>query len=288
MGENNDHLDSQEMSVEALEAIFSGPSLADSVEAESDQEELTQFAQKFLSELETDSGASLVSNQKPQALLTVVKNEVAQSEESRRLARDNSILSKDVEGESLGASLSAQLNLMASSASDIAARRTAQSEYEASTFAAIPEKKAEVQAVSETLSQEEELPALDPNSPEALRERIRAYQEKPKEKNLMAQSLGIVFSFGFTVAAVILAFWWLGQRAVEYSGNTWLSYPFIIFGVLLGLYSGALVLKPFLKGALPVIPPRKNKSENSGKLLTSDENISKEAALNYESRNDNL
>ena len=287
MGENKSRSDSQEMSAEALEAIFSGPSLADSIDTESDHEELTRFAQKFLSEFEASSEASVVASQNPQALSEAVEDKVVQSRKSE-LQKDKFTLSNAVEGKPLGESLGAQLNLMASSASDIASRRTARNEYEASTFAAVAEKKAEIQAISETQSCAEESPVLDPNSPEALRERIKAYQERPKEKNLMAQSLGIVFSFGFTVAAVILAFWWFGQRAVEYSGRTWLSYPFIIFGVLLGLYSGALVLKPFLKGALPVIPSSKNKQKSDDTPSTDSKTADEKVASIDESEENNL
>lgn len=265
MEENKSRLNDQELSVEELEAIFSGPSLADSA---ANREELVDFAQKVFNQ--TEGGSKPLSGTDARA------QELSLDDSDRNVVQRTDI-NKNAQNKSLGSSLSAQLNLMASGASDIAARRTSQSEYEVSTFAVVPEKKAEVQAVSEVQSPtNEELSLPDPNSPEALRERIKAYKEHPKEKNLMAQSLGIVFSFGFTVAAVILAFWYLGQWAVECSGRTWLAYPCIIFGVLLGLYSGALVLKPFLKGALPVVPSAKNKLKVTCRPVASTEDSNSE------------
>ena len=263
MDENKSRLNDQDLSVEELEAIFSGPSLADSIDSEADREELARLAQNILQPTEPQDESSLKSSPDSEKTLSDVTDSEAKRATISEASPPKEIGLPDVKDKHLGASLSAQLNLMASGASDIAARRTSKNEYEVSTFAAVPEKKAEIQAVSLAQKQDNEVAGSEPDSPEALRERIKAYQERPKEKNLMAQSLGIVFSFGFTVAAVILAFWWLGQRAVEYSGMAWLAYPCIIFGVLLGLYSGALVLKPFLKGALPVVPRAKDKAQNT-------------------------
>lgn len=243
MDGNKHRSNDQELSIEELEAIFSGPSLADSVDSEADSPELTKLTQEILSQWAATKEVPDASNPEPSRLS-------AQPE-----------LSESTQSKPPGTFLKAQLNLMASGASDVAARRTYKSEYEVSNFTAASEKKAQIQAVSTAPPEDEEVPPLDPHSPEALRERIRAYQEKSREKNLVAQSLGIVFSFGFTVAAVILAFWYLGQRAVEYSGLAWLAYPFIIFGVLLGLYSGALVLKPFLKGALSTAQSAQDKAK---------------------------
>lgn len=271
MDENKNRLNDQELSVEELEAIFSGPSLADSLDSEVDREELARLVQNVLKKTEPKSESSL-----PSSLSSTESTTAAEPKNKPTAAAEvnaqNSATSSSIQNKQLGSSLSSQLNLMASGAADIAARRTSESEYEVSTFAAVPEKKAEIQAVSLAQKQDDEVAGPEPDSPEALRERIKAYQESPKEKNLMAQSLGIVFSFGFTVAAVILAFWWLGQRAVEYSGLAWLAYPFIIFGVLLGLYSGALVLKPFLKGALPVVPlAKKGKTQNVSQSISNTE-----------------
>lgn len=274
MDENKNRLNDQELSVEELEAIFSGPSLADSLDSEADQEELTRLAQNILNQAEPQSESLQNFLGSAKSPLTVAESETNQAATTETKAPSSTSLS-GIQSKQLGDSLSSQLNLMASGASDIAARRTSKNEYEVSTFAAVPEKKAEIQAVSLAQKQDNEAAGPEPDSPEALRERIKAYQERPKEKNLMAQSLGIVFSFGFTVAAVILAFWWLGQRAVEYSGMAWLAYPFIIFGVLLGLYSGALVLKPFLKGALPVVPLAKDKTQASQSVATVENSDSK-------------
>ena len=274
MDENKNRLNDQELSVEELEAIFSGPSLADSLDSEADQEELTRLAQNILNQAEPQSESLQNFLGSAKSPLTVAESETNQAATTETKAPSSTSLS-GIQSKQLGDSLSSQLNLMASGASDIAARRTSKNEYEVSTFAAVPEKKAEIQAVSLAQKQDNEVAGPEPDSPEALRERIKAYQERPKEKNLMAQSLGIVFSFGFTVAAVILAFWWLGQRAVEYSGMAWLAYPFIIFGVLLGLYSGALVLKPFLKGALPVVPLAKDKTQASQSVATVENSDSK-------------
>ncbi len=274
MDENKNRLNDQELSVEELEAIFSGPSLADSLDSEADQEELTRLAQNILNQAEPQSESLQNFLGSAKSPLTVAEPETNQAATTETKAPSSTSLS-GIQSKQLGDSLSSQLNLMASGASDIAARRTSKNEYEVSTFAAAPEKKAEIQAVSLVQKQNDEVAGPEPDSPEALRERIKAYQERPKEKNLMAQSLGIVFSFGFTVAAVILAFWWLGQRAVEYSGLAWLTYPFIIFGVILGLYSGALVLKPFLKGALPVVPLAKDKTQATQSVATVENSDSK-------------
>ncbi len=274
MDENKNRLNDQELSVEELEAIFSGPSLADSLDSEVDREELARLVQSALKKTEHKSESLLSSSLSSTESLTAAepKNNQAATTETKA---PNSISLSGIQNKQLGESLRSQLDLMASGASEIAARRTSKNEYEVSTFAAAPEKKAEIQAVSLVQKQNDEVAGPEPDSPEALRERIKAYQERPKEKNLMAQSLGIVFSFGFTVAAVILAFWWLGQRAVEYSGLAWLTYPFIIFGVILGLYSGALVLKPFLKGALPVVPLAKDKTQATQSVATVENSDSK-------------
>lgn len=272
MDENKSRLNDQDLSIEELEAIFSGPSLADSIDSEADREELARLAQSVLNQTESkgepllkssfNSGKELSNAINPEASHATVPE--------KNLPKEMGL--SNIKDKHLGTALSAQLNLMASGASDVAARRTSEKQYEVSTFAAAPEKKIEVQAISTVQEQDNESAEPEPNSPEALRERIKAYQERTREKNLMAQSLGVVFSFGFTVAAVILAFWWLGQRAVEYSGRAWLAYPCIIFGVLLGLYSGALVLKPFLKGALPVVSLAKDKVQNTSQAMTTAEN----------------
>lgn len=279
MDENKNRLNDQELSVEELEAIFSGPSLADSIDSETDREELVRLAQNVLSQTEPKSESLPKSSPDSEKSLSNVTDFETTRATTSEISPSKAIGPFDIENKHIGASLGAQLNLMASGASDVAARRTSKSEYEVSTFAAAPEKKAEVQAVSALPEQDNKNTEPEPNSPEALRERIKAYQERPREKNLMAQSLGIVFSFGFTVAAVILAFWWLGQRAVEYSGRAWLAYPSIIFGVLLGLYSGALVLKPFLKGALPVVPLAKDKAKDTNSPIATAENDGSKASL---------
>lgn len=88
---------------------------------------------------------------------------------------------------------------------------------------------------------------LDPNSPEALRERIKAYQAQNKPAGMAMHAVGMVFAFGFTIATVIVFFWWLGQKISIYTGLEWPKYACIFLGVIIGLYSGGLLLMPFMK-----------------------------------------
>ncbi|MGM9998082.1 MAG: AtpZ/AtpI family protein [Candidatus Bruticola sp.] len=246
---------SQELSAEELEAIFSGPPLADTISFESGEADLDSLAEKLLHNFDVNidlsSEISVASGEKTDSISAEQQLEPT----AEKVVSAPSALPQQGQ---LGASLSAQLSSMAVSASDIAARRMAKSEYEVNTFAASPEKKAEIASLVESDQNKEEIKSavFPSDSPEALRERIKAYQGQSREKNIVAQSLGIVFSFGFTVAAVIMAFWWLGRRATEYIGQPWPFYSLTILGVLVGLYSGALVLKPFLKGTVPLVPSK--------------------------------
>ncbi|MGM9991493.1 MAG: AtpZ/AtpI family protein [Candidatus Bruticola sp.] len=262
MDRHNEPSYSQELSAEELEKIFSGPSLADTISLDN-EEELSAAAKELLNDFNINS--DLLSEVFPEE-----KGEEAQIvfdkfDTGLAVGQSADILSSSLNQNSCSNSLSSQLNSMAVSAADIAARRTYKSEYEANTFVVPADKKAEITASLSAMDQneKEESAAPSSDSPEALRERIKAYQKQSREKNVMAQSLGIVFSFGFTVAAVIMAFWWLGQRAAEYSGLSWLFYIFTIFGVLVGLYSGALVLKPFLREIISPTPSKNSHNNDS-------------------------
>ena len=88
---------------------------------------------------------------------------------------------------------------------------------------------------------------LDPNSPEALRERIKAYQAQNKPAGMAMHAVGMVFAFGFTIATVIVFFWKIRQKISIYTGLEWPKYACIFLGVIIGLYSGGLLLMPFMK-----------------------------------------
>ncbi|MBQ7528372.1 AtpZ/AtpI family protein [bacterium] len=90
----------------------------------------------------------------------------------------------------------------------------------------------------------------DEDSPEALQRRIERFKSKSAQRrggNRSLQAVGLVFSFGFTIAAVILAFWWLAGQLVNYTGWTWIEGPILIIGVVAGFFSGGYMLAPYMR-----------------------------------------
>lgn len=90
--------------------------------------------------------------------------------------------------------------------------------------------------------------APPPNSPEALQLRIADYEKGRRRLDSSGlQAVGFVFSFGFTVAAVILAFWWIAEYLVAHTGWNWLMAPFILAGAVFGLFLGIYMMLPYLR-----------------------------------------
>lgn len=90
--------------------------------------------------------------------------------------------------------------------------------------------------------------APPPDSPEALQRRIADYEKgRRKSDSSGLQAVGFVFSFGFTVAAVIFAFWWIAEHLIAWTGWTWLMAPFILVGAVFGLFMGLYMMLPYLR-----------------------------------------
>lgn len=160
-------------------------------------------------------------------------------------------------GSDFGRTLDANLSAMASGAAEIGARR-AEAEQKAGRASAaarssavsrsesVPGPETSVPAEASE-SADSEITEIDPDSPEALRERIKAYDAAGRTDYSGIRAAGIVFTFGFTVVAVMLGFWWLGRKAAEFTGMGWLLYAGLFAGIFMGMFSGAVVLKPFLR-----------------------------------------
>lgn len=104
----------------------------------------------------------------------------------------------------------------------------------------------EAQPVSKEAAEASEAPP--PDSPEALQRRIADYERgRRKSDSSGLQAVGFVFSFGFTVAAVILAFWWIAKYLIAWTGWTWLMAPFILAGAVFGLFLGLYMMLPVLR-----------------------------------------
>lgn len=88
----------------------------------------------------------------------------------------------------------------------------------------------------------------EPGTPEALQKRISEYESGKKSLDSSGlQALGFIFSFGFTVAAVVFAFWWMAEYAIAHTGWDWLMAPFILVGAIFGLFMGFYMMAPYLR-----------------------------------------
>lgn len=234
---NSPWADSGDPTSAELEALFSGPPL-------SDQENPA---------LEEGKGLKKPTPQMEELLASILSpQELAQIERPKER----------------GPSLTKRLQAMAQGASHQAANRQRDLELERSLLEKLPP-----QPTPEPLPKSEpkeesprpDLKELDPRSPEALRERIRLYQQGEARQPGALQAVGVVFSFGFSIAMVILFFWWLGGQVEAASGSRGLFYLCVALGIVVGLYSGFLVLRPYLIQAKRAEDKKKAQGEPKGR-----------------------
>ena len=257
-------------SPEELEALFSGPALDGAcvplAESSAEVHQLEDIdVDELLSHLKELSGRPTGNGlaYDGSSSLNTAANAELKADIATVFAKNIGVAAENSSKKSLSRSLAS----MARSAGDIAARnsealnrQSGSSVLRLTNGPGIPISDVQAEAVPDAFPlkddtygvapqevAKETAEELDPNSPEALRERIKAYQAQNKPAGMAMHAVGMVFTFGFTIATVIVFFWWLGQKISIYTGLEWPKYACIFLGVIIGLYSGGLLLMPFMK-----------------------------------------
>ncbi|MCR4784481.1 MAG: hypothetical protein K6A35_08220 [bacterium] len=257
-------------SPEELEALFSGPALDGAcvplAESSAEVHQLEDIdVDELLSHLKELSGRPTGNGlaYDGSSSLNTAANAELKADIATVFAKNIGVAAENSSKKSLSRSLAS----MARSAGDIAARnsealnrQSGSSVLRLTNGPGIPISDVQAEAVPDAFPlkddtygvapqevAKETAEELDPNSPEALRERIKAYQAQNKPAGMAMHAVGMVFAFGFTIATVIVFFWWLGQKISIYTGLEWPKYACIFLGVIIGLYSGGLLLMPFMK-----------------------------------------